>query len=288
MLRIATAAGGDWPHRIEQAIIASLKVGDDDSTLFEQLIADIHSIFGEKEAVSSAELVEALVAMENRPWPELGKYRKPLTSNRLARMLRGPGFCVLPTQIRFPRGGGEVQLRGYAKWQFADLFDRYLPSSSLYAHSDCHSVADADGMGISDTSQSVTAGVADRHCVTQSDTVTLAETTCDASQSVTNTDGTGTRDSVTLAGGGTEEGRGEGRLLPGMLEPFRVRQLIDWYRKQAKALRAEMSPATLQSHLKQKLRETLAEELVADLVDDTANRIAKAATKKPAKRRSRR
>ena len=70
-----------------------------------------------------------------------------------------------------------------------------------------------------------------------------------------------------------------------MLELGRDRQLIDWYRKQAKALRAEMSPGSLQAHLKQQLRETLAEELVAELVDDTADKIAKAAT--PKKRKSR-
>jgi hypothetical protein len=63
-----------------------------------------------------------------------------------------------------------------------------------------------------------------------------------------------------------------------MLDPSRVRQLIDWYHKQAKTLRAEMSPGSLQAHLRQQLRETLAEELVADLVDDTTDRIAKAAT----------
>ena len=74
--------------------------------------------------------------------------------------------------------------------------------------------------------------------------------------------------------------------MQGMLEPARVRQLVDWYRKQAKALRAEMSPASLQVHLKQKLRETLAEELVAELVDDTADRIAKAANKTSRKTKS--
>jgi len=53
-----------------------------------------------------------------------------------------------------------------------------------------------------------------------------------------------------------------------MLDPARVRQLIDWYRKQAKALRTEMSPGSLPGYLRQKLRETLAEELVAELVDE--------------------
>jgi hypothetical protein len=68
------------------------------------------------------------------------------------------------------------------------------------------------------------------------------------------------------------------------LDAARERQLVDWYRKQAKPLRAEMSETDLQAHLGRQLRETLAEMLVADLVDDTADRIVKAAT--PKKRRS--
>jgi hypothetical protein len=71
-----------------------------------------------------------------------------------------------------------------------------------------------------------------------------------------------------------------------MLEPARGRQLIDWYRKQAKARRAELSPATLQVQLKQELRETLAEELPAELVGDIADRIVKAAKPRARKRRA--
>jgi putative DNA primase/helicase len=280
MLSIAAVAGGDWPRRIEQAIAASLELGDDDSTLFEQLLADIHSVFGEKkEAVTSAELVEALVGMEGRPWPELGRSRKPLTQARLAKMLRGPGFCVTPDRIRVPRGGTEVQLRGYTKAQFEDLFARYL---SLYTPPECHSVTNGDGTGTSGSSQGVTGNVTgDTQGVTGSpcDTSRVScDGPCDTPESATNAGGTSVCDTVTLP-------RGTERPLLGMLEPVRVRQLVDWYRKQAKALRAEMSPGSLPAYLRQKLRETLAEELVAELVDDTADKIAKAAT--PKKRKSR-
>jgi putative DNA primase/helicase len=214
MLSVATVAGGNWPRRIEQAIAASLEVGDDDSTWFEQLIRDIHSVFGEREAVSSVELVTSLVAMEGRPWPELGKSRKPLTQARLASMLRGPGFCVTPTQIRFRFGDTETQLRGYARWQFDDLFARYL---SIPTPSGRHSVTNADDMGTCDTSQSVTAsvtdisqgvtgvtdsGVTDSPCDTCDTSKTTCDTSCDTSQSVTNPDEISIRDAVTLSEGG--------------------------------------------------------------------------------------
>jgi putative DNA primase/helicase len=216
ILSIGTVAGGDWPRRIEQAIAASSEVGDDDSTWLEQLIRDIHSVFGKREAVASAELVASLVSMEGRPWPEMGKSRKPLTQARLARMLHGPGFCITPSQIWFQFGDTKTQLRGYEKWQFDDLFARYLPSSSLYTPSSRHSVTNADGMGTCDTSQSVTQSVtANSQSVTVSQDIlqgdaasrpcdtcdTSACVTGDTSQSVTNPDEISIRDAVTLSEG---------------------------------------------------------------------------------------
>jgi putative DNA primase/helicase len=232
MLSIAKVAGGDWPARVERAIAATAETGDDDATLLELLLADIKAVFDEKgDEVSSTALTEALVDMEGRPWPEMGKGRKALTAAKLARMLRVPGVSVSPRQIK----GGK--LRGYVADQFTDIFARYLPSP---CPPKCHSVVNPIFTGATKI---------------------------------------GVYDTLTLSRGV------EGPLIPGMLEPARVRQLIDWYRKQAKALRDEMSAGSLQAHLRQQLRETLAEELVADLVDDTANRIMKAATPKAKKRR---
>ena len=66
----------------------------------ELLLGDIRDAFakeGEAPAANmtekldvefaSADLVKALVAIEGRPWIEMGKSGKPLTQNRLARML---------------------------------------------------------------------------------------------------------------------------------------------------------------------------------------------------------
>ncbi len=66
----------------------------------ELLLGDIRAAFGskgttvrdmfgeEKIEIASAVLVKTLVALEGRSWAELGKARKPLTPNRLARMLK--------------------------------------------------------------------------------------------------------------------------------------------------------------------------------------------------------
>ncbi|HZD29398.1 MAG TPA: hypothetical protein VE251_11985, partial [Xanthobacteraceae bacterium] len=44
--------------------------------------------------ITSADLVKALVAIEGRPWAELGKSRRPLTQNKLARMLAVRGVRI--------------------------------------------------------------------------------------------------------------------------------------------------------------------------------------------------
>jgi hypothetical protein len=280
MLSVAVVAGGDWPQRVEQAITASLRFSDDDSTLFEQLITDIHLVFDEKgDKVSPTAMVEALAYMEGRPWGEMGKSHKPLTTHRLARMLRVPGVSVSSRQV----DGGKA--RAYVREQFDDIFARYLPPVSAYYPPKRHSVTNP--------------------MKTEENAMTLggdtSQTTSEASCAIdASTDAGGTGIGSVMAEDPIEIGvydamtlprvicRHRTPLLPGMLEPARVRQLIDWWRKQAKALRAEMSPATLQSYLKQKLRETLAEELVADLVDDTATKIARAAKPKAKTRRTRR
>jgi putative DNA primase/helicase len=278
MLSIAKVAGGDWPVRVERAIAATAEIGDDDAALLEKLLADIKVVFDEKgDEISSEALVNALVDMEGRPWPELGKSRKPLTKTKLAHMLHVPGVSVSPGQVK----GGK--LRGYQRSQFDDIFARYLDT---YYPSKCRSVGDPMKTEGTDTSQSVCDSVCDVSEVSATDTPPDAstdtsdtlDTSIDTSESGVDPMEIGVTDTLTLPGVVSVP-------LSGMLEPARVRQLIDWYRKQAKALRTEMSPGSLPAYLRQKLRETLAEELVAELVDDTANKIAKAAT--PKKRKSR-
>src|SRR5262249_24991754 len=62
-----------------------------------------------------------LVAIEGRPWAELGKSRKPLTQNALARMLKPLG--IGPDTI----GRETKRLNGYKRDWFKDAFARFLP-----------------------------------------------------------------------------------------------------------------------------------------------------------------
>jgi hypothetical protein len=125
LLAIADEAGDEWGTRARVAAAAAhtaAVMGDEGSRL-EILLGDIRDTFREQDRVelSSADLLKALVAIESRPWAELGKARKPLTTNRLARMLKPLG--ITPDTIR----DGKTTFKGYYLHRFQEAFERYLP-----------------------------------------------------------------------------------------------------------------------------------------------------------------
>ena len=136
LLAIAEAAGGKWPERARDAAALCCQVtGDDDVAQIELLLADIRSVFAEQpedDEITSAVLTVRLVAMEGRPWAEMGKSHKPLTQNRLARMLKPLG--IGPGKI----GPEDNRLQGYRRERFTEAFDRYLlpDSGSQTGHPD--------------------------------------------------------------------------------------------------------------------------------------------------------
>ena len=140
LLAIADAAGGEWPQRARKAAEASRSADDHDASRLELLLGDIRDVFKEIE-MSSAELVKALVAIEGRPWAELGKSRKPLTQNGLARMLKTLG--IGPDKI----GPETKRLNGYKRDWFKDAFARFLPPQGA---SEPDIRTERDEMGTSD------------------------------------------------------------------------------------------------------------------------------------------
>ena len=111
MLAIADAAGGEWPERARAAAAAGHVAGGDEASLIELLLGDIRDIFAKREANKvepvtgsrPATWSTALVAIEGRPWAELGKSRKPLTQNGLARRLRP--LSIAPTASALDENG---------------------------------------------------------------------------------------------------------------------------------------------------------------------------------------
>ena len=102
----------------------------DQASRLEVLLGDIRDGVWEHDKIASAVLVDALIAIQGRPWAEYGKTGKPLTQNKLARLLNVPGLRIAPENVRFDNGqdGKDVVLKGYHRHQFADAFARYLGS----------------------------------------------------------------------------------------------------------------------------------------------------------------
>ena len=139
LLAIADEAGGEWPERARKAAEAAHAAADNASRL-ELLLGDIRGCFATKGnattvadlfdkktdvEIPSADLVKTLVGLEGRPWAEMGKARKPLTQNMLARMLKPHG--IAPGNV----GPEDARVRGYKLSQFKEVFERYLPAEGV-------------------------------------------------------------------------------------------------------------------------------------------------------------
>jgi putative DNA primase/helicase len=122
MLAIADVAGGEWPDQARQAATAVAKVTDPGVSIGVKLLADIRDIFASKAVgrIPSAELVEALVQIEGRPWADW-KRGKPITQNALALQLAP--FAIMSGNMRV---GADRVVKGYQVAQFQDAFERYL------------------------------------------------------------------------------------------------------------------------------------------------------------------
>src|SRR5207247_1571405 len=85
------------------------------------VLADVRTIFGTREELSSADIVNALRALDSRPWATWGKDNMGLTTHALARLLKD--FGIHPMKIRF---GSEIA-NGYTRRMFGDAWTRYSP-----------------------------------------------------------------------------------------------------------------------------------------------------------------
>jgi putative DNA primase/helicase len=123
LISIADTIGGKWPSIARQAAIA-LSADKGDASPAVALLEDFQAFFAERGAVwvSSLDVVEHLATLEDRPWPEY-KQGRAISSIQVARLLSG--FNIWPQKKKQPN---KSVIRGYAKNQFSDAWDRYLAS----------------------------------------------------------------------------------------------------------------------------------------------------------------
>lgn len=121
LLAVADAAGGEWPNRARQVALGSAAALGGDTSARVSLLSDIRDIFEAKgmERVYSQDLVDALVALEGRPWSEW-RNGKPISATGMAKLLAP--FHIHPDDIR----SGAKVAKGYKRDTFNDAFARYL------------------------------------------------------------------------------------------------------------------------------------------------------------------
>lgn len=146
MLALADVAGGQWPALGRAAALAlSLTNDAADSEAGVMLLVDLKDLFDSQgvERLASAKVINHLVTLETRPWPEW-KRGNPLTPRGLARLLKP--FGILPKSIRL----GTDTPKGYELRDFEDAFARYLPTRIATAP---HPASDIEKMQLSDPPQ---------------------------------------------------------------------------------------------------------------------------------------
>ena len=122
LLAIAGCAGKEWLSEAVAAALALSKSIDEAASPGNELLADIQEVFtahGESK-ISSADLIQALVAESESPWATYNRGR-PLTPRQLSKMLSA--YDIKSKTVRM---GRFETPKGYDRDQFSDAFSRYL------------------------------------------------------------------------------------------------------------------------------------------------------------------
>lgn len=129
LIAVADAAGGHWPATARAACVELLKVAEErDVSLGVRLLIDLRTVFGDADAMATADILDALHDLDEAPWGDL--YGKPMQSRTLARMLRQ--YEVKSTKVK--TAGRSLQ--GYRREDMWDAWERYAPSASTPAQTE--------------------------------------------------------------------------------------------------------------------------------------------------------
>ena len=127
LLAIGDYAGGSWPAFARKALVA-LQGGHtiEDESVSTRLLADVQTVFGDRDRLSSRELLEGLHGLEEGPWSDW--FGRPLTAAKLNRLLHD--FAIHSRVVRF----GEKAAKGFLAEQFSDAWARYLLPERSQGH----------------------------------------------------------------------------------------------------------------------------------------------------------
>ena len=123
LVAVADAVGGDWPTRARRAAVALVtEAKEREPSLGIRLLADLRTVFGDKDAMFSKSILMALQGLDESPWSDLKG--KPLNERGLAHRLRQYGLTSGTVRV------GTDTAKGYTRADLFDVWQRYLPAMS--------------------------------------------------------------------------------------------------------------------------------------------------------------
>jgi hypothetical protein len=147
LLAIADYAGDSWPTLARKSLVA-LQGGHtiEDESISTRLLADVRTVFGDKDRISSRELLEGLHGLEEGPWSDW--FGKPLSAAKLNRLLHD--FSIHSRDVRFQ----EKSLKGFHRRQFEDAWARYVQSEPRQRDNPHSKAENRESQAATDTSLS--------------------------------------------------------------------------------------------------------------------------------------
>jgi hypothetical protein len=122
LLAVADVAGGTWPERARVSCVThvTLSMGGTPS-LGVRLLADLRTVFAERDHMLTVDILEALNGLDDAPWGNLRG--RPLDARGLSRRLSK--FDVGSHTVRI----GVVTGKGFSREDLADPWRRYLAAN---------------------------------------------------------------------------------------------------------------------------------------------------------------
>jgi hypothetical protein len=122
LIAIADAVGSEWPTRARVAAVTLVAASKEvDPSLGIRLLADLRTIFSDREQMTTKEVLQALNNLDESPWGDLKG--KPLDERSLPRRLKQYGIKSKNLNL-----GGYDRPKGYHRDDLYDAWNRYLPS----------------------------------------------------------------------------------------------------------------------------------------------------------------
>lgn len=121
LFAIADMAGGDWPTKSRSAVLALAQSRDEGAdALGTLLLAKLRDVFGDRPAITTAEICETVNADDDLPFGAFGG-GTGLDARLLSKLLRP--YSIRPTSVRV----GDRTPKGYRRDAFEDAWERYVP-----------------------------------------------------------------------------------------------------------------------------------------------------------------